>query len=54
MLKAKGIIEKIGSNKNGYWKILNLEKIAIEQDRGDVRILNYINILINNKFKNYL
>lgn len=23
-LKAKGIIERIGSNKNGHWKILNL------------------------------
>lgn len=22
-LKVKGIIERIGSNKNGYWKILN-------------------------------
>ena len=25
-LKAKGIIERIGSNKKGYWKILNLEE----------------------------
>ena len=24
-LKSKGIIERIGSNKNGYWKIMNLE-----------------------------
>lgn len=24
-LKVKGVIERIGSNKNGYWKILNLE-----------------------------
>lgn len=24
-LKAKGIIERIGSNKNGFWEILNLE-----------------------------
>ena len=23
-LKEKGIIERVGSNKNGYWKILNL------------------------------
>lgn len=26
VLKAKGIIERIGSNKNGHWKILNLKK----------------------------
>jgi len=25
-LKSKGIIERIGSNKKGYWKILNLEE----------------------------
>ena len=25
-LKAKEIIARIGSNKNGYWKILNLKK----------------------------
>lgn len=25
-LKAKGIIERIGSNKKGYWKILNLKE----------------------------
>ena len=25
-LKTKGIIERIGSNKKGYWKILNLEE----------------------------
>ena len=25
-LKSKGIIQRIGSNKKGYWKILNLEK----------------------------
>ena len=26
ILKSKGIIERIGSNKKGYWKILNLEE----------------------------
>jgi len=31
-LKAKGIIARIGSNKNGYWKILNL--------KGDKKIEN--------------
>ena len=31
-LKAKRIIERIGSNKNGYWKILNL--------KGDKKIEN--------------
>ena len=31
-LKAKGIIERMGSNKNGYWKILNL--------KGDKKIEN--------------
>ena len=25
-LKAKGIIERIGSNKKGYWEILNLKE----------------------------
>lgn len=25
-LKSKGIIERIGSNKKGYWKIMNLEE----------------------------
>ena len=25
-LKSKGIIERIGSNKKAYWKILNLEE----------------------------
>ena len=25
-LKSKGIIERIGSNKKGYWKILNLKE----------------------------
>ena len=24
-LKEKGIIERVGSNKNGYWKVLNLK-----------------------------
>ena len=32
ILKAKGIIERMGSNKNGYWKILNL--------KGDKKIEN--------------